>query len=64
MFHATGLRFTSIREVRKKISAIESRWNDVVAPAIVQYATESGREEPKSNEINGNCNIILIINFY
>ena len=53
MFHAIGVRITSIVEVRQRIFSLEKRWNDKIAPAIVQVAVESGKEKTKSNELNG-----------
>lgn len=53
MLHAIGVRFTSIAEVRRRIFSLEKRWNDKIAPAIVQFAVDSGKEKPKSDELNG-----------
>ncbi len=53
MFHSTGTRFTSSVEVLQKIRVLEKRWNKNVAPAIVHYAIESGKERPASKESNG-----------
>ena len=53
MYLNTGIRFTSLEDVRQKIRLVQKRWDTVVVPAIVQVAVESGRHCPESDELNG-----------
>ena len=53
MFHCTGQRFTSISGVQEKIRCLEKNWNVRTAPAIIQFAEESGVPFTASNEWNG-----------
>lgn len=53
MFHSRGERFEHLDEVRGKIRTLGSRWNKVVAPALIHLAEESGYVSPESDDSNG-----------
>ena len=61
MFHVVGRRFDGIESVRRDIATLEKRWNYKVAPAIVKYAKESGKDGPKSDDINSYVNSLIFI---
>lgn len=63
MCHGFGIRFSSPDETREKIRSIQERWNSSLSPALVKFATESGRHQPESDELNG-MNKILITYYF
>ena len=53
MFLSIGLRFSSATEVRDKIRSVQNQWDIALCPAIVEFAVESGRYQPESDNRNG-----------
>ena len=64
MFLSIGLRFSSATEVRDKIRSVQNQWDIALCPAIVEFAVESGRYQPESDNRNGKeaaCFLIIIM---